>query len=70
MTVCNVQIQLNGDVFPAYLSKYNSVEAVTPLKSSDGTESDGMAHGYYILTICLDREGFHAIPHIISDEQQ
>ena len=37
---------------------------VTPLKSSDGT-----AHGDYILTVCLDREGFLTIPHIISHEQ-
>ena len=64
VTVCNVPIQLNGDVLTAYLSKYSSVETVTPLKSSDGT-----AHGDYILTISLDREGFQAIPDIITYEQ-
>ena len=65
MTVCNVPIQLNGDVLAAYLSEYGSVEAATPLNASEGT-----AHGDYILTVCYDREGFQAIPHIISYEQQ
>ena len=65
VTVCNVPIQLDGDVLAAYLSKYGSVEVVTLLKASDGT-----AYGDYILTVCLDREGFQAIPHIISYEQQ
>ena len=53
VTVCNVPIQLNGDVLAAYLSKYGSVAAVTPLKAFDGT-----AHGDYILTVSLDKEGF------------
>ena len=65
VTVCNVPIQLNGDVLVTYLSKYGSVEAVTPMKSFYGT-----AHGDYILTACVDREGFQAVPHIISYEQQ
>ena len=29
VTMCNIQIQLNGDILTAYLSKYGSVEAVT-----------------------------------------
>ena len=62
---CNIQIQLNGNVLTAYLSKYGSVEAVTPLKASDRT-----AHGDYIITVCLDKDGFQAIPHMISYEQQ
>ena len=65
VTMCNIPIQLNGGVLAAYLCKYGSVLAVTPLKSSDGT-----AHSDNILTVCPDREGFQAIPHIISNEQQ
>ena len=49
VTVCNILIQLIGDVLAAYLSKYDSVEAVTPLKSFDGT-----THSDYIFTVCLD----------------
>ena len=39
VTVCNIPIQLNGDVLAAYLSKYSNMEVVIPLKASDG-----MAH--------------------------
>ena len=63
--VCDVPIQLNWDVLAAYLIKYDSVEAVTSLKASDGT-----VHGDYIRTVYLDREVFQAIPHVISYEQQ
>ena len=65
VTVCNVPIQLNGDVLAAYLSKYGSVKAITPLKSSDGR-----VHGDNILTVSLDREGLQAIPNIISCKEQ
>ena len=65
MTICNVPIQINGDVLIAYLCKYSSVEVVMPLKASDET-----AHGNYILTICLNWKGFQDIPHIICYEEQ
>ena len=61
----NVPIQINGDALAAYLSKYSSVEAEMQSKASDGT-----AHGDYILTVCLNKEGFQAIPHIICYEEQ
>ena len=49
VTVCNVPIQLNGDVLAAYLSEYGDIEDITTSKSSSGT-----AHGDYFVTICLD----------------
>ena len=52
------------DVLAAYLSAYGSVE-VTSDRSVDWT-----AHGGYILSICLNREGFQAIPHIKSYKDQ
>ena len=53
--------QTNGDVPAAYLSRYGKVEKVLPVSATDRT-----AHGDYILNICLDRECFKAIPHIIA----
>ncbi len=41
------------------------MEAVTPLKTSDET-----IHSDYILKVCLNREGFQAILHMICYEQQ
>ena len=52
--MCNVLIELSGDVLAAYLSVYGGVEEVWPARS---------AHGYYIIDMCLIRECFHAIPH-------
>ena len=46
VTVCNVPIQLNGDV----LTAYSGVEDITTSKSFCGT-----AHGDYLVTMCLDR---------------
>ena len=57
VTVCNVPIQLNGDVLAAYLSEYGDIEEITTSKSSSGT-----AHGDYVVTMSLDRKGFQAIP--------
>ena len=48
----------------AYLRKYSSIE-VTPVRVTDGT-----AHGDYILNVCLDEEGFQAIPHITAYKDQ
>ena len=53
VTVCNVPIQLNGDVLAAYLSEYGDIEEITTSKSSSGT-----AHGDYVVTMSLDQKGF------------
>ena len=63
--MCNVPVQINGDVLAAYLSRYSSVEEVLPVWTTDRT-----AHSDYILNICLDREGFQAISHVIAYEDQ
>ena len=42
VTVCNVRIQLSGDILAAYLSELSAVEDMI-VKSSSGT-----AHGDYI----------------------
>ena len=47
VTVCNVPIQLSGDVLAEF----------TTMKSPSGT-----AHGDYSFTMCLNRGGFQAIP--------
>ena len=65
ITVCNVPIQLNEEVLAAYFVKYGEIEDITKTKSVNGT-----AHGDYIFTMCLDRGGFTAIPHIIEYENQ
>ena len=57
----HVSIELNGDVLAAYLSSYGGEEKVLPARSAAGT-----AHGDYILDMCLNREGFQTIPHIIA----
>ena len=59
VTVCNVPVQLNGNVLAAYLSAYSSVEEVTPVRVADG-----IANKDYIFNVCLNREGFQVIPHI------
>ena len=64
ITVCNVPIQLN-EVLAAYLIKHGEIEDITKAKSVNGT-----AHGDYIFTMCLDRGGFTAIPHVIEYENQ
>ena len=65
ITVCNVPIQLNEEVLAAYLVKHGEIEDITKAKSVNGT-----AHGDYIFTMCLDRGGFTAIPHVIEYENQ
>ena len=65
VTVCNVSLQLNGDVLAAYLSRYGGVEEVNIGKFTSGT-----THGDYFLTMCLDRGGIQAIPHTIQYEDQ
>ena len=56
----NAPLQLNGDITAAYLSAYGSVEQVTQIRSADGT-----VPGDYVLNVCIDREGFKAISHIL-----
>ena len=63
--MCNVPIQLNGEVLAAYLSEYGDIEDITTSKSSSGT-----AHGDYFVTMCLNRSGFQAIPHTSEYEEQ
>ena len=65
ITVCNVPIQLNEEVLAAYLVKHGEIEDITKATSVNGT-----AHGDYIFTMCLDRGGFTAIPHVIEYEHQ
>ena len=61
VTVCNVSMQLNGDVIAAYLSSYGGVEDYTQITSAHGT-----AYGDISFTMILDRGGFNAIPHTIA----
>ena len=51
VTVSNVLIQINWEVIPGYLSEYGDVEDMTAKSTS------GAAHGDYIFTVCLNREG-------------
>ena len=60
VTVCSVPIQLNGEVLAAYMSVYGSVKEVSMVHSAGR-----MAHGDYVLDICLNREGLSShYPHI------
>ena len=59
--ICNVSMQLNGDVLAAYLSSYGGIEDYNLI-----TSAHGMAYGDYVFTMILDRGGFHTIPHIIT----
>ena len=61
VTVCNVSMELNGDVIAAYLSSYGGVEDYTQITSAHGT-----SYGDFTFTMVLDRGGFNAIPHTIS----
>ena len=61
ITVCNVSMELNGDVIATYLSSYGGVEDYTQIKSAHGT-----AYSDFSFTMILDRGGFNTIPHIIS----
>ena len=61
VTVCNASMELNGDVFAAYLSTHGGVEEYKLITSAHGT-----AFGDYVFTMILDRGGFHSIPHTIT----
>ena len=58
-------VQLNGDILAAYLSAYGSVEEVIQLRSTDGT-----THRDYAINVCIKREGFQAILHILNCKDQ
>ena len=49
----------------AYMNTYSSIKEVSMVCSAGRT-----AHGDYILDICLNMEGFQAIPHIFSYQDQ
>ena len=63
--MCNVPIQLNGDVLAAFFSEYGDIEDIITSKSSSGT-----AHGDYIVTMSLNRKGFQATPQTLDYEEQ
>ena len=63
--MCSVPVQLNGDVIAAYMSAYGNVKEETIVRSADGT-----AHGDFVLDICLNKESFQAIPHILIYQVQ
>ena len=65
VTVCNVSMQLSGDVLAAYLCDYGDVESVTQIKSVHGT-----AYSDHAFIRCLTRGGFQAIPHTIKYKDQ
>ena len=65
VTMCNVPIQLSGDVLVVFLSDFGDVEDFSTIKLSSGT-----AHGDYFFTMCLNRVGFQAIPHTLDYENQ
>ena len=63
--MCNVPIQLSGDILAAILSDYEDIEDFMTMKSSSG-----MAHSDYSFTMCLNRGGFQEIPHTLDYEDQ
>ena len=65
VTVCNVSMQLSGDVLAAYLCTYGGVEDYTLITSGHGTANDD-----YVFIMWLDRGGFNNIPHIIKYRDQ
>ena len=65
VTVCNVSVQLSGDVLAAYLSIYGGVEQVTQVTSTRGT-----AYGDYVFVMCLDGGGFDKVPHGVRYREQ
>ena len=58
--VCNVPAYLTGDILAASLSANGSVEEISQLRATVGT-----VHRDYAFRVCLNREGFKAIPNTI-----
>ena len=65
VTVCNVPAFITGEVLVAFLSKFGRVEESNLLRSAAGT-----ACGDHVFRICLDREGFQAIPEVITRRER
>ena len=65
VTVCNVLAFITGEVLGSFLSAYGRVEEVNLLRSSAGT-----VYGDYMFRLCLTREGFQAIPEIITNRDR
>ena len=61
VSVCNVPAIITGEVLASFLSSNGRFEEVNLLRSSAGT-----ANGEYMFRLCLTREGFQAIPEIIT----
>ena len=64
VTVCSIPVQLNGGR-PRCIHAYGSVGEVTPVRLVDRT-----AHDDFVLNVCLNKEGFPAIPHILTHKDQ
>ena len=60
VTICNVPANLPGDVIAPFLSAYGKLEDMEQLRATAGT-----AHIDYVFRLCLNREGFQAIPDTI-----
>ena len=65
VVIHNGPVDLAGDYFAFFLSTYDQVEEVIPLR--DGT---GMANGDYTFILCLKRERFQRIPDTIQFRNQ
>ena len=59
--MCNVPIQINGEVLVAFVCEYGEVEDIIKAKSSNET-----VHGDYFFIMCLNRKGFQAILHTLE----
>ena len=56
ITVCNVPVNLPGEVIVSYLSAFGRTEEMTQMRATAGT-----AQGDHGFQLCLDRGGFQAI---------
>ena len=65
VTVYSIPRQINRDVLAAYMSAYSTNKEVTAMHLVDA-----IAHSDFVLNICLNREGFQAIPHILTYRDQ
>ena len=65
ITVCNVPAFITGEVLASFLSAYGRVKEVNLLRCSAGT-----ANRDYMFRLCLTREGFQAIPEVITSRDR
>ena len=61
VTICNVPANLPGNVVASFLSAYGKMEYVAQLRVTAGT-----AHEDNMFQLCLNKEGFQAIPDTIN----